>query len=73
MSNQVTSHDSWTKQKETPAFKSCWNCKVGQYLVYESDVTKTPRCGSCGELERDDPAKTKPAPKRRTGKTQEKA
>lgn len=42
----------------------CWNCKIGEYLVYESDPTNTPRCGSCGELEQDDPAKKKAAPKR---------
>lgn len=38
----------------------CWNCKVGTYITYEkSDDPILPRCGSCGELEQDDPAKKK--------------
>lgn len=45
---------------------TCWHCKKGEYLVYESDLTKTPRCGQCGELEQDDPAKSKPATVRRS-------
>jgi hypothetical protein len=69
MGNQVTSHDSWVKT-ELKVVKNCWNCKIGQYLVYESDTTKTPRCGQCGELEQDDPAK-KPAT-RRVAKSKEK-
>ncbi|ATW69385.1 hypothetical protein SEA_OLICIOUS_4 [Streptomyces phage Olicious] len=42
----------------------CWNCKIGEYLVYDSDPTGTPRCGLCGELKQDDPANKKAAPKR---------
>jgi hypothetical protein len=39
----------------------CWNCGVGEYVTYESsDEDKAPRCGLCGEYERDNPAK-KPA------------
>lgn len=81
MSNQVTTHASWSGRTEE-ASASCWNCEVGSYIVYYSDLTQTPRCGRCGELERDDPAKktrpvedskTKPAPQRRTYKPKEKA
>jgi len=46
----------------------CWKCKVGEYIVYYSDLTNTPRCGRCGELEQDDPAKKKAAPKRAASK-----
>lgn len=43
----------------------CWNCKVGEYITYDqSDEPLEPRCAACGELERDDPAKQKAAPKR---------
>ena len=56
----------------------CWNCKVGEYLVYKSDATHTPRCGSCGELKQDAPraipAESRPTPVRRgTAKAKEKA
>ncbi|HEY6021759.1 MAG TPA: hypothetical protein VIY48_18375 [Candidatus Paceibacterota bacterium] len=52
---------------------TCWSCKIGQFIVYPSDATKTPRCGQCGELEQDSPAKTKPAIKRAPAKPKEKA
>lgn len=67
MSNAVTSVESWSSTSANDS-ALCWNCKNGQYLVYESDATQTSRCGSCGELEQDDPAKTKPAVKRATAK-----
>lgn len=72
MTDAVTSHESW--QSISSAGTPCWNCKQGQYIVYASDATKTSRCGQCGELEQDDPAKSKPAPVRRsTAKSKEKA
>lgn len=75
MSDAVTSYESWTGKGADGAF--CWNCKVGQYLVYSSDATQTSRCGQCGELEQDDPAKvetpkTRPAAKRAAAKPKEK-
>lgn len=49
---------------------TCWNCKVGEYVTYEkSDEPSVPRCGSCGELEQDDPAKKKPAAKKAAATT----
>jgi len=53
MSNAVTSYESWTGGDANNTF--CWNCNVGRYLVYTSDITQTSRCGSCGELEQDSP------------------
>lgn len=59
---------------------TCWNCKKGEYVTYASDFTQTPRCGQCGELERDDPtlkkvepATTKAPTKRVAAKPKEKA
>lgn len=74
MTDQVTSLKAWNHKPENYNPKPCWNCKIGTYVVYDSDITKTPRCGQCGELERDDPAKTKSATtSRRTAKAKEKA
>ena len=73
MTDSVTTHEEWTKRRVAPKGDLCWNCKSGTYLVYDSDATQTPRCGQCGELEQDDPAKvtrsvvepeTKPAVRR---------
>lgn len=71
MSDAVTSYESWTGGSGTSAI--CWSCGVGQYVVYASDATNTSRCGQCGELEQDAPAKTKPAVKRAAAKPKEKA
>lgn len=49
----------------------CWNCKIGEYLVYDSDATKTPRCGLCGELEQDNPANKRVALRATTKRTKE--
>jgi len=73
MTDQVTTHANWTKPVDTPQGDICWHCKVGRYLVYATDETQTPRCGQCGELEQDDPAKSKPAARRSNAKAKEKA
>jgi len=77
MTDSVTTHDSWTKQSVAHKGDLCWNCKSGTYLVYSSDATQTSRCGQCGELERDAPAKvetpkTRPAIKRAPAKPKDK-
>ena len=72
MTDSVTTHESWTKQSVAQKGDLCWNCKSGTYLVYDSDATQTPRCGQCGELEQDAPAKTKPATRRAPAKSKDK-
>lgn len=71
MTNQVTSFASWSHDPKGSDSPKCWNCKLGDYLVYANDKTKSSRCGRCGELEQDDPAKQTPT-KRRTTKSQDK-
>jgi hypothetical protein len=65
MSDAVTTHESWKPKSEAEGV-ACWHCDRGTYLVYETDETQIPRCGQCGELEQDDPAKSKPATVRRS-------
>ena len=72
MNDQITSMESWSNQSQTDK-KYCRDCKLGWYMIYDSDHTKTSRCGRCGELEEQaQPAKQAPAARRRTVKTKEK-
>ncbi len=73
MTDKVTSFEAWSHKAEDYNPKSCWHCDRGVYVVYDTDPTKTPRCGQCGELEQDDPAKSKPAARRSNAKAKEKA